>query len=541
MIQTKHVINALPLIADILGKKYGVRVHIGGEQAYTNGKDIHLPSLPLDADETTLNLARAYLDHEAAHLRATDFEALINAGLSSIEKHVWNILEDRMVEQKLAAVYPGCRHNLTWLIKHLFLNESVADSQEEQEEPVMDIFNWLLIGVRALDVPELQKEKELLAQRIEKHFTYLLVELNPIMKSIPAECIDTESCIATARRIVAVLKDYVETPPALPESPSKNGSQSGKQEEGDRKEFAEGIEQLNEMLNNPQQNLPLGIGERLGEVLQQFHQSRGNLLSVARAKPKSGLPLRAQDVADIRQATTALRTRLQALLQSTVVVKNRIGHTGQIDTKRIARVVTADPRIFIRKGKRQGVNTAVHILLDASSSMCGPRIQLACKACYAVAFALNHIPGVSIAVTSFPGGPLHNGPNQLVSWQSVSPILKHKEKLHNKFCIHSEGSTPLAEALWWIIQQMHSLSEERKIILILSDGEPDNLDETINALKIAGEQGYEVYGVGIETTAMSRLLPGNFSRVINDFNELAPAMFSMLQDTLTHKNQGRRI
>lgn len=88
---------------------------------------------------------------------------------------------------------------------------------------------------------------------------------------------------------------------------------------------------------------------------------------------------------------------------------------------------------------------------------------------------------------------------------------------------------------------MHSLSEERKIILILSDGEPDNLDETINALKIAGEQGYEVYGVGIETTAMSRLLPGNFSRVINDFNELAPAMFSMLQDTLTHKNQGRRI
>ena len=174
MIQTKHVINALPLIADILGKKYGVRVHIGGEQAYTNGKDIHLPSLPLDADETTLNLARAYLDHEAAHLRATDFEALINAGLSSIEKHVWNILEDRMVEQKLAAVYPGCRHNLTWLIKHLFLNESVADSQEEQEEPVMDIFNWLLIGVRALDVPELQKEKELLAQRIEKHWFFVV-------------------------------------------------------------------------------------------------------------------------------------------------------------------------------------------------------------------------------------------------------------------------------------------------------------------------------------------------------------------------------
>lgn len=536
MIQTKHVINALPLIADVLGKKYGVRVHIGGEQAYTNGKDIHLPSLPLDADETTLNLARAYLDHEAAHLRATDFEALINAGLSSIEKHVWNILEDRMVEQKLAAVYPGCRDNLTWLIKHLFLNENTSESQEE--EPVMDVFNWLLIGVRALDVPELQKEKDTLAQRIEKHLPSLLAELNPIMKSIPAECIDTESCIATARRIVAVLKDYVQTPPTLPESPSKSGSQSGKQKEGDGKELAEGIEQLNEMLNNPQQNLPLGIRERLGEVLQQFHQSRGNLLSVARAKPKSGLPLKPQDVADIRQATTALRTRLQALLQSTVVVKNRIGRTGRIDARRIARVATADPKIFIRKGKRQGVSTAVHILLDASGSMSGPRIQLACKACYAVATALNHIPGVSVAVTSFPGGALDNGPNQLVSWQSVSPILKHKENLHKKFCIHSEGSTPLAEALWWIMQQMHSLPEERKIILILSDGEPDNFDEAVNALKVAREQGYEVYGIGIETTAMSRLLPGSRSQGISDLNSLPPAMFSMLQDAFIHKKGG---
>lgn len=538
MIKTKHVINALPLIAAILGRKYGVRVHVGGEHAYTNGKDIHIPSLPLDADETALNLARSYLDHEAAHLRATDFDALLNAGLSSIEKHIWNILEDRMVEQKLAAVYPGCRQNLTWLIKHLFLNENAAYPQEEQGEPVMDIFNWLLIGVRALDVPELKKERDTLAGQIECHFPGLLEELNPIVKRISDECVNTQSCINTARCIVTTLKDYVQNLPAPSQAFPPESLSSAGQEGENEKNNIENIKQLSELLHNQQPLMPVGIGERLGQALQELHQSRGKHLTVARSKPKSGRPMKSQDVAAIRQATTALRTRLQALLQSTVAVKNRIGRTGRIDARRIARVATADPKIFIRKGKRQRVNTAVHILLDASSSMSEQRMTLACKACYAVASALVHIPGVGVAVTSFPGGVLHNGPGQTVSWQTVSPVLKHKEKLHNNFCLPSEGSTPLAEALWWAIQQMHPLSEERKIILILSDGEPDNFDETVDALKMIREQGYEAYGIGIETVAMSRLLPGKLSRTIKDLNELAPAMFTILQDAFIHQNQG---
>lgn len=128
MVDRKNIIGALPLVADALGRRYGVKVFIGGQRAYTNGKDIHLPSLPLDADETVLNLARGYLDHEAAHLRITDFDVLQAASLTSIEKNVWNIIEDYMVERKLAEIYPGCRHNFIWLIKHLFLRETDAST-----------------------------------------------------------------------------------------------------------------------------------------------------------------------------------------------------------------------------------------------------------------------------------------------------------------------------------------------------------------------------------------------------------------------------
>lgn len=33
----KHIIKSLPLLASVLGRKYGVQVRIGGDNAFTNG------------------------------------------------------------------------------------------------------------------------------------------------------------------------------------------------------------------------------------------------------------------------------------------------------------------------------------------------------------------------------------------------------------------------------------------------------------------------------------------------------------------------
>ncbi len=72
-------------------------------------------------------MARGYLDHEAGHVRDTDFQALKDASLSPLEKHVWNTLEDYRVEHKLASIFPGCRQNFDWLIAHIF----GAETQDE--------------------------------------------------------------------------------------------------------------------------------------------------------------------------------------------------------------------------------------------------------------------------------------------------------------------------------------------------------------------------------------------------------------------------
>ena len=46
MIQTQTIVRSLPLVASVLGKRYGVNVVIGGDKACTDGSTIHLPALP---------------------------------------------------------------------------------------------------------------------------------------------------------------------------------------------------------------------------------------------------------------------------------------------------------------------------------------------------------------------------------------------------------------------------------------------------------------------------------------------------------------
>lgn len=598
MVVTTAIINALPLVADALGRKYGVKVYIGGEGAYTNGKDIHLPSLPLDADENVLKLARGYLDHEAAHLRVTDFDALKEARLTDIERHVWNIIEDFMVEQQLAAIYPGCRENFTWLARHLFLMEADMLSVDENP-PASVIFNWFLISLRALTVPELEPKRARLAAVMDQGYPTLRPQLEPIVREIPVSCATTHDCIAMARTIVSLLKGYAASQKPekandnserdRPDNPASANTGSDDQDQRSAEESREegthasaeapdkaddennaenqphvpnvgekdknsedsansgnddtetAADSLQEVLADPSGLESLDIGGMTGKRLENIHQHGSRTrLTVAVPKPSAGLPLSAEEVAEIRNVTTALRTRLTALLQAQILVRNQTGHAGRVDMRRLARIAVNDGRIFARRGIKQGIHTAVHILLDASTSMQeGNKITLACHACYAVADALQPVPGVGVAVTSFPNGLCPRDGQASAHWATVAPILTHKQHIHPRFKIRCNGGTPMAEAVWWVLQQLCSLEEKRKLLLIISDGEPDNADEAKNAIQACHAQGTEVYGIGIQTTAMRRLLPETQTRAIHDLNELTPALFDLLRITLqTHPWHG---
>ena len=87
-------------------------------------------------------------------------------------------------------------------------------------------------------------------------------------------------------------------------------------------------------------------------------------------------------------------------------------------------------------------------------------------------------------------------------------------------------------ALWWVLQQIHPLPEPRKIICIITDGDPDDQGAAKETIHSIAALGIEVYGIGIQTLAITNLLREQQCRVITSINDLAPAMFDLLGKAL---------
>ena len=60
----------------IFGRKEKIQVTFGGNGAYTDGSNINLPSMKQDVDisDETQAVFRGYTDHEAGHVKHTDFD-----------------------------------------------------------------------------------------------------------------------------------------------------------------------------------------------------------------------------------------------------------------------------------------------------------------------------------------------------------------------------------------------------------------------------------------------------------------------------------
>jgi hypothetical protein len=276
--------------------------------------------------------------------------------------------------------------------------------------------------------------------------------------------------------------------------------------------------------------MPRTLGDTLKQILERISGESEGSECLRVAVVKGGLPgeMPKPLLEKAYSATKVMATRLSGLLQTQTLSRPHTGRRGRVDGTRLHRLAVQNLRVFQRPAERQGIDTAVHILLDCSSSMeeCMP---LANAACFSVASALRRIRGVNVGVTAFPG-----------TWDceepcTVAPILKHGQRMHTRFAARAYGSTPMGEALWWTCQEMMTLKEERKIVLILTDGHPDSIPNTEAALDVTRAMGLEVIGIGIGQYGEYILKLIENSRVINGINELAPAMFGVLQQALTEK------
>jgi cobalamin biosynthesis protein CobT len=570
MLPIRHVMRSLPLLAAVLGDAYGVEVIIGGDSAHTDGKTIHLPSLPLEGDATVLALARGLLDHEAAHIRETDFEALRHWSPTLLAHHIWNSLEDWRVEKQLANLFPGCRQNFRWLIAHYFAGTETA-ARAGDPNPALSILNAILLTVRAWDAPGVQANRDAYIKEVNRSFPGLWPRIQAVLEKAGAQCRSTQDAIRLAEVIVALIeeeKSCGQHQDGGQEHGEKADGQSDLEPDEEKTESQEdasqpaghgqtepdacvveptnekpdngcvtvaGSDSLSELLEaSAPTDWPQHLGERLAQALGEHPVEFAEQgLAVARLGSKPARTLEAAEIKSCLQASVALRTRLYRLLQASRLVRSQPGRYGKLDPKRLYGLAVGDARVFRTLGQKTAMSTAVHMLLDSSGSMSGAPIRLTSQACYAVATALERIKGVNVAVSAFPAGTAHDD-------ITVAPLIEHGQRVHAELDILAEGYTPLAQAFWWVLQRMILLKEERKIILLLTDGEPDSVPATQNVLKTAQDLGFEVYAVGIQSTAIASLLPTS-SKTISTLGELTPAIFYLLQQAFIGKSQRRGV
>lgn len=511
------LVKSLPLLASMLGRKYGVTVQVGGDAAFTNGRCIQLPSLPAEGDMNLVNVVRSYLDHETAHIRFTDFSCLDDSILP-IEKHVWNILEDWRVENCFAKLYPGARHNFQWLIRHIF----VSGKHERLDTPEALVLNWLLLTVRSWEVPELETKVCMHADAIDQIYPQLRFQLEGLLKIMQSNCPDSKAALAYAKKAVACMQQQCSMMESKPQDGMPDGIPFS---------FEEAKQRLKGVCNggDPVSIWDGDMGHAAEKALELASQSVADVAGVAVAVvgDKKTQSLADDLLQDVERVTTGMQARFNSLMQAERMTRTRPSRTGRIDWANLYKLAVGRQDVFYERSKGQGIDTAFHILLDSSGSM-GSRIQFASAVCYAVVKSLA-MNGINVGVTTFPAIT-----EDTSGVSAVRPLLKHGERVHPKLRVQARGTTPMTEAVWWVLQQLSSLQEERKIVLIISDGEPDDVTGTIQAIKKGRGYGVEFYGLGICAFEIQDILPTS-SRVVSTLDELPSAMFAMLRQSVGRK------
>lgn len=112
--------SQLERLARTLTEQFGVNVICQGDQAWTDGRQIVLPSLPEPMAEPLERMMVGYLDHEMAHVAFSDF-SVVKVFLDRYPgcEALLNVVEDALIERRAMKRWPGVRTNLDTMFEQV--------------------------------------------------------------------------------------------------------------------------------------------------------------------------------------------------------------------------------------------------------------------------------------------------------------------------------------------------------------------------------------------------------------------------------------
>ncbi|OOZ11936.1 VWA domain-containing protein [Solemya velum gill symbiont] len=543
--------NALPIVAAAYGEKFGVKVLIQGQDAFTDGERIVIPTANPD-DPHYQQIAWGYLAHEAAHIRHTNFDMVQKASSKPIRKALLNIIEDVRIENELAKDYPGTRRSISQVIEYM------VDSQQmcvpEQLEPASNLQAWLLFRLRChfLGQKALTPLYQAVDERVRQLFpAAAMSRLSAMLTAVPSLA-STGEVLKLVDAIVAMLEE--ESRPPQDESDADSGNDIGQDASNDSNnssdsqtpetdssatgDFAEtGDSDNSDQADNLRQALEASAAQfepdtfaQVAEVLSEQAEGHQGVTPLSLPQAEQAM-LGDEAILTLSASESAqIRARLRGMVQSSQDNRNHAKRHGlRVATHRLAASQAGESRLFIQRQPRIAPNAAVHLLVDISGSMGKPigegnrkYFHVANEAALALAMALEGIPGVVPAVSYFPG--IH---------QEVSIALLPKQSVrHRAACFDQKprGCTPMAQAMWFASNSLLAQKQKRKLMIVLTDGDPDDRAATHDIVDRCRRSGFELLGIGIQTRSVEKFFPQSI--VINDVKDLKRELFEVTQQLL---------
>ena len=575
----KGIFKTVHVLAEMVGRKLGLKVHIGGSRCCTNGNEIFLPSLPPDNDEAKVR-AIGQIDHEALHVAETDFSVEVTP--------LVNIFEDARIEAIGIKRYPGMKVNLSSLVD-LMVEDGSFKQPSANDEPFSIICGYILYSLRhkmlGQNLEKLAGEAEVLTEAIIG--TDRMVKLREVLDEAPAMK-STQDASKLADKVLEILKED--------EDDNTNGNSEGESDDNsdsDANSSSEG-DAGDESDNDADSNSEGGTGDESsddtnsdasgssegdagdesgsdadsnsegesddnsdsdanssseggagGKAHYQFDESEmdnADWTNIAEANAdklsefsESDEAIAASDVAGIanfdsdgyevskheaNMITNGLRQKLQARLQTMLRKRGTPKMTGVhgIENHKLGSLFAGNTRVFKSKVRKKDIDTYIHILIDASGSMNNGRDKVATQSAYAICKSLESIKGVDTEVSAFFGD----------FKQSVGVIKPMKQTTQKwKLKAYACGGTPLTQALVTTAMLTNRQSHKRKVLIVLTDGAPNCPQSSREVLQSMSKGAVEVYGIGIQSNAGEYIFDKWSS--IDQLSELPNTMFDIIE------------
>ena len=177
-------------------------------------------------------------------------------------------------------------------------------------------------------------------------------------------------------------------------------------------------------------------------------------------------------------------------------LRKTVFEKGVLDPRRLTKAYTAgmlgktQADVYKKFTVKHDHGHDVDIVIDASGSMCGSSQYLAAKAAWSAWRAVFGLPDTTVRVTEFGGGSEHDVRELIPVRRSAS----FKEMCRRYEII---GSTPTHLGVLESTKNLLSRPGMNKLMLVVTDGAPDEMDWTRQSLVSARKAGIEVVTIFI--------------------------------------------